>query len=43
VLDRERLSGSEKLMDDLAMLSFESTAFRRREPLVRDEKIADGF
>ena len=41
MLDSERLSGGEKLMDDLAMLGFEPAAFRRREPLVRDEKIAD--
>jgi len=43
VLDRERLSGGEKLMDDLSMLGFEPAAFWRREPLFRDKKIADGF
>jgi hypothetical protein len=43
MLDSERLSGCEKLMDDLAMLGFEPSAFRRCESLVRDEKIADGF
>jgi hypothetical protein len=42
MLDCERLSGNEKLMDDLAMLGFESSAFRRGEPLVRNDKIADG-
>lgn len=42
MLDRERLSGFKKLMDDLAMLGFEPAVLRRREPLVRNEKIADG-
>lgn len=42
MLDSERLSSCKKLMDDLAMLGFYPAAFRRSEPLVRNEKIADG-
>jgi hypothetical protein len=41
MLDGERLSGNEKLMDDLAMLGLEPSTLRRGEPLVRNEKIAD--
>lgn len=40
MLDGERLSGCKKLMDDLAMLGFESAALRCREPLVGNEKVA---
>jgi hypothetical protein len=43
MLDGERLSGCEKLMDDFAMLGFEPPSLRRGEPLVRNEKIADGL
>jgi len=43
MLDRERLSSCKKLMDDLAMLGFEPAPLRRREPLVRNDKIADGI
>jgi hypothetical protein len=43
VLYRERLSGDEKLMDDLAVLGLEPAAFRQSEPLVRKREIGDGF
>jgi len=43
VLDRERLSGYKKLMDDLAMLGFESASLGQSEPLVREKKISDVF
>ena len=43
MLYRERLSGNEKLMDDLAVLGLESAALGQREPLVRERKIGDGF
>jgi len=41
VLHRERLSGIEKLMDDLAMLGLEPAAFGQGEPLVREREIGD--
>jgi hypothetical protein len=43
VLDRERLSGDEKLMDDLAMLGLEPAAFGQGEPLVREREVGYGF
>jgi hypothetical protein len=43
VLHCERLSGDEKLMNDLAMLGLEPAALGQREPLVRERKIGDGF
>jgi len=43
VLHCERLSGNEKLMDDLAMLGLEPAALGQGEPLLRERKIGDGF
>jgi hypothetical protein len=43
VLYRERLSGDEKLMDDLAVLGLEPAAFGQGEPLVREREIGDGL
>jgi hypothetical protein len=43
VLHRERLSGDEKLMDDLVMLGLEPAAFGHAEPLVREREIGDGL
>jgi hypothetical protein len=43
VLHCERLSGNEKLMDDLAMPGFEPAAFRQSEPLVREREVGNGF
>jgi hypothetical protein len=43
VLYRERLSGDEKLMGDLAVLGLEPAAFRQGEPLVREREVGDGF
>jgi hypothetical protein len=43
VLYRERLSGDEKLMDDLAVLGLQTAALGQGEPLVRKRKIGDGL
>jgi hypothetical protein len=43
VLYRERLSGDEKLMDDLAVLGLEPAALGHGEPLVREREVGDGF
>jgi hypothetical protein len=43
VLYSERLSGDEKLMDDLAVLGLEPAAFGQGEPLVWKRKIGDGL
>jgi hypothetical protein len=43
VLYRERLSGNEKLMDDLAVLGLEPAAFRQGKSLVREREIGDGL
>jgi len=43
VLYCERLSGDEKLMDDLAVLGFQPATFRQGEPLVREREIGDGL
>jgi hypothetical protein len=43
MLDRERLSGCEKLMNNFAVLGFEPTALGRGEAVVGQMKIRDGF
>ena len=43
MLYRERLSGDEKLMDDLAVRGLEPAAFGQGEPLVREREIGDGL
>jgi hypothetical protein len=43
VLHRERLSGNEKLMDDLAVLGLQPAAFGQGEPLVREREIGEGL
>jgi hypothetical protein len=43
MLDRERLSGGKKLMNDRAMLGLQPTALGRAEPLVGEMKRFDRF
>ena len=43
MLYRERLSGNEKLMNDLAVLGLQPAPFGQGEPLVREREIGEGF